>query len=134
MTGPSEPTEPAPPVEHVDLLGLLRGDLSTDEALDVGDHLRSCAACRDELVDTAVGHAVLVRAVQGSTVPPTAPRTRRPCPRSRSPSAGPPVGRGGSWRSRRPRRSSRRREASPPSGWPTTPPPRAPSRSPRWSR
>lgn len=67
MTGPSEPEE------HVDLVALVRGELSTADVLSAGDHLHACAACRTDLVDTAVGHAVLARAsrTQGAPVLPS---------------------------------------------------------------
>lgn len=47
--------------DHLDLVGLLRGELRTAEVVEAGEHLRTCAACRDELVDTAIGHSLLSR-------------------------------------------------------------------------
>lgn len=63
MTGPSEPEE------HVDLVALVRGELPTADVLSAGDHLHACAACRTDLVDTAVGHAVLARASRTQGAP-----------------------------------------------------------------
>ena len=48
--------------EHLDLVGLLRGELGNAAAVAAGEHLASCAACQHELAETAVGHALLVRA------------------------------------------------------------------------
>jgi hypothetical protein len=46
---------------HTDLSGLVRAELANDEVAAAGDHLRGCPVCRDGLVDTAVGHALLAR-------------------------------------------------------------------------
>jgi Anti-sigma-K factor rskA, C-terminal/Putative zinc-finger len=65
---------------HPDLVALLRGELSNAETLDVAEHLDECEACRADLADTAVGHALLsgagrtLQPAQGSpdsTAPPT---------------------------------------------------------------
>jgi len=42
-----------------ELYQLLRGDLSNPEMLAVNDHLRDCEACRSELVDASLAHALL---------------------------------------------------------------------------
>ena len=49
---------------HADLPGLLRAELGNDEVSTMGEHLRGCASCRDDLVDTVVGHAVLARSAR----------------------------------------------------------------------
>ncbi|MGA8682327.1 MAG: anti-sigma factor [Acidimicrobiales bacterium] len=48
-------------LDHVseELYELLRGDLSNRQMLVVNDHLRSCEACRQDLVDASVAHALL---------------------------------------------------------------------------
>lgn len=75
--------------EHLDLFGLLRGELGNAEAIAAGDHLSSCAACQHELADTAVGHALLVRAgatlgpPDESAAPPPLARPARTPPRPR---------------------------------------------------
>jgi hypothetical protein len=48
--------------EHLDLFGLLRGELSNAEAIAAGDHLAGCATCQEELADAVVGHSLLTRA------------------------------------------------------------------------
>ena len=48
--------------EHLDLFGLLRGELTNTDAIAAGDHLAGCATCREELTDAVVGHALLARA------------------------------------------------------------------------
>lgn len=45
--------------QHLDLLGLLRGELTNAEITAAADHFDSCPECRDELAETAVGHALL---------------------------------------------------------------------------
>ena len=52
--------------EHPDLVAFLRGEVGIDEALRVEDHLTDCSRCRDDLVATATGHALLER---GASVP-----------------------------------------------------------------
>jgi anti-sigma factor RsiW len=42
-----------------DLVGLLAGELTRDETIAVGRHLRTCAPCREELADLAVAHGSL---------------------------------------------------------------------------
>lgn len=49
---------------HPDLGGLLRGDLGNAEALEIADHARSCATCREDLVDLALGHGLLTAAAR----------------------------------------------------------------------
>ncbi|WP_134767792.1 anti-sigma factor [Nocardioides sp. 1609] len=49
---------------HVDLVGLVRGELRTTEVLDASDHLATCAECRGDLADTVVGHALLTRSAR----------------------------------------------------------------------
>lgn len=61
--------------EHLDLVGLLRGELSRAEALQAGDHLDSCADCRAELAETAVGHALLTGASRTLAAGPAAAGT-----------------------------------------------------------
>jgi hypothetical protein len=48
--------------EHVDLFGLLRGELSNVESISAGDHLADCPTCPEELWDAVVGHALRARA------------------------------------------------------------------------
>ncbi len=48
--------------EHPDLTALLRGELTNAEALATAGHVRGCDACRDGLVDDALGHGLLSRA------------------------------------------------------------------------
>lgn len=50
--------------QHLDLLGLLRGELTNAEITSAADHLDSCTQCRDELAETAVGHALLTGATR----------------------------------------------------------------------
>jgi Anti-sigma-K factor rskA len=47
--------------QHADLVGLLLGELSNAQVLATEDHLHACAECRDDLVATATGHALLSR-------------------------------------------------------------------------
>jgi len=42
-----------------DLVGLLAGELTRDETIAVGRHLRTCELCREELADLAVAHGSL---------------------------------------------------------------------------
>jgi Anti-sigma-K factor rskA len=62
--------------EHVDLFGLLRGELSNLESIAAGDHLAECQTCQEELSDAVVGHALLARA--SATLGPT---STEPLPR-----------------------------------------------------
>ncbi len=48
--------------DHPDLVGLLRGEVGTADILSAEDHLRDCAGCRDDLLVTVTGHALLGRA------------------------------------------------------------------------
>lgn len=48
--------------EHLDLFGLLRGELGNTDTIAAGDHLATCASCQEELADAVVGHALLARA------------------------------------------------------------------------
>ena len=48
--------------EHLDLFGLLRGELGNADTIAAGDHLATCASCQEELADAVVGHALLARA------------------------------------------------------------------------
>ncbi|WP_341926649.1 anti-sigma factor [Nocardioides psychrotolerans] len=70
------------PEQHPDLFALVKGELSNDAVLAAGDHLEGCAPCREELVDTLVGHALLARAVHtmSSTPPVTDPWDARDLP------------------------------------------------------
>jgi hypothetical protein len=45
--------------DHPDLMALLRGELSNAEVTEVADHLDRCEECRQDLAETAVGHALL---------------------------------------------------------------------------
>ncbi|GAA4684757.1 anti-sigma factor [Nocardioides nanhaiensis] len=51
------------PTRHPDLVALLRGQLTQPDALAAGTHLETCAACREALVDAAVTHGLMTRAV-----------------------------------------------------------------------
>jgi len=44
---------------HPDLMALLRGEHSNAAVTEVADHLDHCEECRQELAETAVGHALL---------------------------------------------------------------------------
>jgi len=48
--------------EHLDLFGLLRGELVNAQAIRAGEHLEGCPQCQAELIDAVVGHALLTRA------------------------------------------------------------------------
>jgi len=63
--------------EHLDLFGLLRGELGNAEAVAAGAHLAGCPTCQEELVDAVVGHALLARAAR--TLGPET-ETSRPAP------------------------------------------------------
>ncbi len=75
---------------HPDLVALLRGELSNAETLRAADHLDSCAACRAELADTAVGHALLSGA--GRTLQPPAEAAEPTAPAAPLPPAPKPPG------------------------------------------
>lgn len=45
--------------DHPDLVALLRGELSNADVIEAAEHLDGCAECRQELAETAVGHALL---------------------------------------------------------------------------
>ncbi len=49
---------------HPDLVGLLRGELGNAEVFAAAGHLSECQACRADLAETAVGHALLSRTVR----------------------------------------------------------------------
>lgn len=51
-------------MEHPDLAGLLTGELDSGEAVVAGVHLETCEQCRAELVEVAVGHALLRRSAR----------------------------------------------------------------------
>ncbi len=76
----------APPPEHPDLVGLLRGELTNTEVIETGDHLDGCPSCRADLAETAVGHALLSSAgrrlggAAGDDVRPTGPVAEWPLP------------------------------------------------------
>ena len=63
---------------HADLTGLLRAELGTDEVSAAGEHLRGCPVCRDDLAETAVGHALLARSAR--TLGPDAAAATGPTP------------------------------------------------------
>ncbi|MGD9961632.1 anti-sigma factor [Nocardioides sp.] len=48
--------------DHLDLSGLLLGELRNDEIGQAADHLDGCEECRSELAELAVGHALLASA------------------------------------------------------------------------
>jgi anti-sigma-K factor RskA len=79
--------------EHLDLFGLLRGELGNAEAVAAGDHLDGCATCRDELAETVVGHALLTRA--GATLGAPAAEPALPAPPLLAPSSATPARRRG---------------------------------------
>ncbi len=69
---------------HLDLFGLLRGEIVNADTIAAGAHLESCATCQEELVDAVVGHALLARASgtlgsdrQPALPPPSPARPRR---------------------------------------------------------
>ena len=77
--------------DHPDLAALLRGALSNATVTEVADHLDRCDQCRHELVDTAIGHALLTGTARTLT---RAPRVELPeVPAPESPTSSPP-GRG----------------------------------------
>jgi hypothetical protein len=45
--------------DHPDLMALLRGELSNAHVTEAADHLDHCEECRQDLAETAVGHALL---------------------------------------------------------------------------
>jgi hypothetical protein len=51
-------------MSHPDLFALLRAELDNAAATAAGAHLDGCGACRQELADLSVGHALLSRAVR----------------------------------------------------------------------
>jgi anti-sigma-K factor RskA len=50
--------------DHPDLTALLRGELSNANVTQVADHLDGCEECRQDLAETAVGHALLTGATR----------------------------------------------------------------------
>lgn len=78
-------TDHAPRSHHPDLLAFLRGELSTDEVMEVRDHAAECPECRAELLELAVGHSLLSAtsrslATPAPVVPPTQPAAPVPRP------------------------------------------------------
>ena len=67
-------------VQHPDLLGLLRGELTNAQVADIGTHLDTCTQCRDELSQVAVGHALLTGASRTLTAPITLEPMTEPAP------------------------------------------------------
>lgn len=65
---------PTDGTDHPDLSALLRAELSNAEVSAVGRHLDDCDVCRHDLVDFAVGHALLARTAR--TLRPAQPGTR----------------------------------------------------------
>lgn len=57
--------------DHPDLAGLLRGDLVNLAAIEAADHARSCASCREDLVDLSVGHGLLTAAARWTELVPS---------------------------------------------------------------
>ena len=55
--------------DHPDLMALLRGELSNEHVSDAADHLDHCEECRQELAETAVGHALLTGATRTLRLP-----------------------------------------------------------------
>lgn len=69
--------------EHLDLFGLLHGELDNTETIAAGDHLATCTTCQEELADAVVGHSLLTRASRtlGPTdEAPVPPPLTRPLP------------------------------------------------------
>lgn len=73
--------------DHADLMALLRGELSNAHVTEVADHLDHCEECRQDLAQTAVGHALLTGTsrtlsrpapLELPDVPPLAPLTSSP--------------------------------------------------------
>jgi len=58
--------------DHPDLMALLRGELSNAHVTEVAVHLDHCEECRQDLAETAVGHALLTGTTR--TLRPPAPR------------------------------------------------------------
>ncbi|CUR55387.1 hypothetical protein NOCA2270022 [metagenome] len=50
--------------EHLDLSGLLLGELTNADVAVAAEHLDDCGACRSELAELAVGHALLASAAR----------------------------------------------------------------------
>jgi len=76
--------------DHPDLMALLRGELSNAQVTEAADHLDRCEECRQELAETAVGHAMLTGTHRTLSRPP-APATLPDVPpldRSRSSRSG----------------------------------------------
>lgn len=62
------------PVDHPDLIALLRGELATDVVLAAETHVAECADCRAELSGLVTAHALLTRAARTQDHP-AAPAT-----------------------------------------------------------
>ncbi len=78
------------PDEHVDLVGLVRGELDTAYVALARLHLDGCGECRAELVDVVAGHALLGRTAMTLDAGARPPRQRTdetlpelPSPRAR---------------------------------------------------
>jgi Anti-sigma-K factor rskA len=48
--------------DHVDLLGLITGELGRDDTISAARHLGSCSRCAEEMVDLAIAHGALTAA------------------------------------------------------------------------
>ena len=72
--------------DHLDLVALLRGELSNAEVTEVADHLDRCDECRRELADAAIGHALLTGTTGGLTRPPRLELHEVPSPGFATPS------------------------------------------------
>lgn len=66
--------------DHPDLLALLRGEVSNRAAAEAGDHLETCADCREDLAQLAPAHAMLSRSARTLGEPGLAPRHGTPAP------------------------------------------------------
>ena len=55
--------------EHPDHVGLLRGELTNAEVLELGGHLEACDECRDELVALVTGHGLLAATMRALRPP-----------------------------------------------------------------
>ncbi|KAA1418233.1 anti-sigma factor [Mumia zhuanghuii] len=79
--------------DHADLVGLLRGELTNAEVMEVDAHLGTCDECRVALASVATGHALLasttrtLRAPRPAEVPVAPQMTARPPRRWRGPVA-----------------------------------------------
>jgi hypothetical protein len=64
--------------DHVDLLGLITGELGRDETIKAARHLRSCRQCAEELADLAIAHGALTAASAAASRIDVMPSADRP--------------------------------------------------------